>query len=26
MNATVRILTSEQFAAWQAAHRKESTP
>jgi cytochrome c oxidase subunit 2 len=26
MNATLRILTSEQFAAWQAAHRKESTP
>jgi cytochrome c oxidase subunit 2 len=26
MNATLRIVTPEQFAAWQAAHQKESTP
>jgi hypothetical protein len=26
MNATLRILPPEQFASWQAAHRKESTP
>ena len=26
MNATLRILPSDQFASWQAAHRKQSTP
>jgi cytochrome c oxidase subunit 2 len=26
MNATLRILSPELFVAWQAAHRKESTP
>jgi hypothetical protein len=26
MNATLRILPPEQFVAWQAAHRRESTP
>jgi hypothetical protein len=26
MNATLRILSPQQFVAWQAAHRKESAP
>jgi cytochrome c oxidase subunit II len=26
MNATLRIVTPEQYAQWQAAHQKESTP
>jgi cytochrome c oxidase subunit II len=26
MNATLRIVTRDQFTAWQAAHKKESTP